>query len=225
MTSCMYHGVRSACRRRRARGFAIPASPPARDSTHPRAHPQPSELATDPRPIATPDLYVREGLGFVYVCGRVDNTTLAAYRAGHITRAEFLDRLLIKIGHAQSLDIRQCAYEKCDDGQTHFWFFAFCPTRRIVSERLCHLRFLADGASRVIEECRGCLVRHREYWRYRDVGSFSRIEQQTRRVFASLGEPGLPRHDLADVAVAFPNRPTCNRQALGSIAGLDIFFM
>ncbi|KAJ7066819.1 hypothetical protein B0H15DRAFT_972036 [Mycena belliarum] len=219
-----------------------PASPPARDSTHPRAHvcrplriaffsPQPPRSRSRPYSqqildlIATPDLYVREGLGFVYVCGRVDNTTLAAYRAGHITRAEFLDRLLIKIGHAQFLDVRQRAYEKCDDGQTHLWFFSFYPTRRIVSERLCHLRFLADGALRVIEECRGCLVRHREYWRYRDVGPFSRIEQQTRRVFASLGEPGLPRDDLADVAVAFPTRPTCNRQALGSIAGLDIFFM
>ncbi|KAJ7078136.1 hypothetical protein B0H15DRAFT_954692 [Mycena belliarum] len=218
-TSCMYH--RPACRRRRARGptsrslvsgSALRTRRPAKRRLRLATRPTLARIRSRPYSqqildlIATPDLYVREGFGFVYVGGRVDNAILADYRAGHLTRAEFLDRLLIKIGHAQFLDVRQRAYDKCDDGQTHLWFFAFCPTRRIVSERLCHLRFLADGALRVIEECRGCLVRHREYWRYRDVGPFSRIEQQTRRIFASLGEPGLPRHDLADVAVAFPNR-------------------
>ncbi|KAJ7436358.1 hypothetical protein FB451DRAFT_1193975 [Mycena latifolia] len=137
-----------------------------------------------PALLANPDLYVREGLGAVY-SGRED----------------LLDRLLIKVGHTEVLSIRQHAYEECDDGQTHLWFFCWYPDRCIVGERLCHLRVLGEGAPRVIEECRGCPVHHREYWRYRDVSPFPRGEERMWSVFASLGEPGLLRYDLQDIEI------------------------
>ncbi|KAJ7504125.1 hypothetical protein B0H11DRAFT_2221572 [Mycena galericulata] len=188
---------------------------------------------------ANPNLYVREGFGAMYLCGRIDNVTRDEYRAGRITREDFLDRLYVKVGHAQVLPVRQRAYEKCDDGQTHLWILCFYPDRRIVggdflilffyrprptlgsAERLCHLCFLADGAPRAIEECRGCHRHHWEYWRYRDVGPFTRIEQRRQDVLTSLGQPGLSRqvfffsfllvpdiifgrNDLEDIEIAFP---------------------
>lgn len=160
-----------------------------------------------------PSLYVREGPGALYCCGRVPTATLTAFRQAAVTRADFLDELEVKYGFATDLDHRRRAYSKCDEGDwTYVWFWVFLTDCRVVAgefhldlcsifssltslspERLNHLLFLEDGAPRVLRQCDGCLVRHREFWRYRDVGDFARLRRQGELVLAALGDANASR--------------------------------
>ncbi|KAJ7473909.1 hypothetical protein B0H11DRAFT_2236389 [Mycena galericulata] len=150
-------------------------------------------------------LYIREGPGMLYCCGRVPTATLAAFRQAAITRAAFLAELELKYGFAADFDRRRRAYSQCDEGGwTHLWFWVFHTDYRVVAERLNHLIFLDDGAPRVLRRCDGCLVRHREFWRYRDIGDFSRLRLQGELVLAALGDVNAFREDLEDIDIAFP---------------------
>ncbi|KAJ7020967.1 hypothetical protein C8F04DRAFT_1274288 [Mycena alexandri] len=99
------------------------------------------------------DLYALEGAGLVYITGVSDNQDLADFRAGKITRQEFLSRLSVKVGNAENLLERRNDYRrKYDKGQTHLWFWCFAVDRRWVGERLCHLEFESAGAARARSE-------------------------------------------------------------------------
>ncbi|KAJ7033344.1 hypothetical protein C8F04DRAFT_1184325 [Mycena alexandri] len=152
------------------------------------------------------DLYALEGAGLVYVTGVSDNQDLADFRAGEITRQEFLSRLSVKVGNTEDLRERRNGYRrKCDKGQTHLWFWCFAVDRRCVGERLCHLEFESAGAARTRSECKGCHVKHREYWKYPALHSFAWIMSRMTRVFATLGQPGLAPTELEDFEIAFPS--------------------
>ncbi|KAJ7021931.1 hypothetical protein C8F04DRAFT_1194979 [Mycena alexandri] len=121
------------------------------------------------------DLYALEGAGLVYVTGVSDNQDLADFRAGEITRQEFLSRLSVKVGNTEDL------------------------------QRLCHLEFESAGAARTRSECKGCHVKHREYWKYPALHSFAWIMSRMTGVFATLGQPGLAPTELEDFEIAFPS--------------------
>ncbi|KAJ7115747.1 hypothetical protein C8R44DRAFT_880166 [Mycena epipterygia] len=148
------------------------------------------------------DLYVREGPGAVYCCGRVPTATLTAFHQAVITRAAFLDELEVKYGYASDLNDRRRAYSRCDKGDwTHLWFWVFYTDYRVVAERLNHLLFLDDGAPRVLRQCDGCRTEHREFWYFRDVGDFARLRLQGELVLAALGDVNASRVDLEDFGI------------------------
>ncbi|KAJ7665174.1 hypothetical protein DFH06DRAFT_1323576 [Mycena polygramma] len=150
-------------------------------------------------------LYVDEGAGAVYCCGRVLTTTLANFRAEAIPRGALLAELEIKYGYATDFDHRRGAYSRCERGDwTYLWFWVFYTDYRIVAERINHLLFLDDGAPRVRRQCDGCFVDHREFWRYEDVGDFGRLLTQGELVLAALGDVNADREDLEDFELAFP---------------------
>ncbi|KAJ7113437.1 hypothetical protein C8R44DRAFT_741039 [Mycena epipterygia] len=148
------------------------------------------------------DLYVREGPGAVYCCGRVPTATLTAFHQAVIIRTAFLDELEVKYGYASDLNDRRRAYSQCDKGDwTHLWFWVFYTDYRVVAERFNHLLFLDDGAPRVLRQCDGCRTEHREFWYFRDVGDFARLRLQGELVLAALGDVNASRVDLEDFGI------------------------
>ncbi|KAJ7602059.1 hypothetical protein DFH06DRAFT_1153178 [Mycena polygramma] len=147
-------------------------------------------------------LYVHEGAGAVYFCGRVLTSILDDFREEHIDRAAFLANLEVKYGFAADLEKRRMAYLECEEGDwTHLWFWAFYTDYRVVAERINHLLFMAEGAPRVLRECDGCHVEHREFWRYADVGDFARLSTQGELVLAALGDVNAYRHLFINLEV------------------------
>ncbi|KAJ6454907.1 hypothetical protein C8R47DRAFT_1082975, partial [Mycena vitilis] len=97
-------------------------------------------------------------------------------------------------GFATDFEKRRRAYARCEEGDwTHLWFWVFYTEYRVVAERINHLLFLDDGAPRVRRQCDGCLVEHREFWRYADVGDFDRLLTQGELVLAALGDVNAER--------------------------------
>ncbi|KAJ7022473.1 hypothetical protein C8F04DRAFT_1194472 [Mycena alexandri] len=96
-----------------------------------------------------PNSYADDGYGAIYFIAVVDDHTLGDFHSGHISTAEFLARVRVKVGEAGHLTSRQRGYRHCDVGQTHFWLFAFYPNKRKAAEKMCHYSFLADAASRI----------------------------------------------------------------------------
>ncbi|KAJ6472162.1 hypothetical protein C8R47DRAFT_740797 [Mycena vitilis] len=83
-------------------------------------------------------LYVDEGAGAVYCCGRVLTTTLTDFRAGAIPRGALLAELEIKYGYATDFDHRRGAYSRCERGDwTYLWFWVFYTDYRIVAGEFC----------------------------------------------------------------------------------------
>ncbi|KAJ7033957.1 hypothetical protein C8F04DRAFT_1183710 [Mycena alexandri] len=138
-----------------------------------------------------PNSYADDGYGAIYFIAVVDDHTLGDFHSGHISTAEFLARVRVKVGEAGHLTSRQRGYRHCDVGQTHFWLFAFYPNKRKAAEKMCHYSFLAD-APRAFLEC-SCGTTHTEYWWLKDLRSFAEVEERARDVLALLGQGDLVR--------------------------------
>ncbi|KAJ7038731.1 hypothetical protein C8F04DRAFT_1255653 [Mycena alexandri] len=144
-----------------------------------------------------PDSYANDGCGATYVAAVVKDDTLGAYLSGHVTAADFLAQVRVKVGEAGYLPRRQQGYRHCNSRQTHLWLFCFYPDKRKAAEKMCHFSFLAD-APRAPLDC-SCGKTHTEYWWLRDLGSFAEVEERVRVILAHLGQPDLVRQDLRDV--------------------------
>jgi hypothetical protein len=63
----------------------------------------------------------------------------------------------------------------------------------------CRAALLHLGARRVIYECPGCGVRHREFWDFRSVGSFDLLHRVVVWVLAKLGVKNVKRFALTSI--------------------------
>ncbi|KAJ7431144.1 hypothetical protein B0H11DRAFT_2262302 [Mycena galericulata] len=110
------------------------------------------------------------------------------YRRGGITAAEFLARLIWKVGHTNDIERRRQEYAKCVVGQTHIWVCRWEVTRRYYCERLAQLQQLCDGGELVIDLCLGCRVRHRQYFNFSSVAGFGQFTALMTGVITYMGE-------------------------------------
>ncbi|KAK7030151.1 hypothetical protein R3P38DRAFT_3189104 [Favolaschia claudopus] len=132
--------------------------------------------------------YKLEGHGDLYVVACVADKVLDDYRHGRINADELYAEVKLKLGHSKKLPRRRAEYRHCDVGQTHVWLYAFRVERRYLAERLIHLNLLQSGAMRVVCECPGCFVFHREYFEYSSIGGVAQLNEVVERVLRALGE-------------------------------------
>ncbi|KAJ7732556.1 hypothetical protein B0H16DRAFT_1732750 [Mycena metata] len=138
-----------------------------------------------------PSRFAREGPGFVYVLGLVDDWNLGDWHAHRIGDSQFLDHFRVKIGVAVDVHKRQQRYRKCDVFQSHFWLWSFRVRNRMVAERLCHtLLDIEDNNNRAAFQCPAprCDTRHQEFWWLRRHGGFLTVHERVRAALALLGE-------------------------------------
>ncbi|KAJ7018144.1 hypothetical protein C8F04DRAFT_1278069 [Mycena alexandri] len=149
-------------------------------------------------------LYARDGVpGHLYCCASVRTSIYDAFTAATISVAQFRHALRVKLGVAKDVFARRENYAICDSqGQTHIWLFFVSTQQRYRIERLIHLDFLSR-ARHSIRACSGCYKRHREYWRFIDVGSFRRIRARVRALLARIGEAGAQIIPLEDYHLVF----------------------
>ncbi|KAK7000148.1 hypothetical protein R3P38DRAFT_3219024 [Favolaschia claudopus] len=132
--------------------------------------------------------YKLEGHGDLYVVACVADEVLDNHRHGRISAGELYAQVKLKLGHTKKISRRRAEYRYCDVGQTHAWLYAFRVKRRYLAERLIHLTLLQYGATRVVCECPGCFVFHREYFEYFSIGGVTQLNEVVERVLISLGE-------------------------------------
>ncbi|KAJ7700949.1 hypothetical protein B0H16DRAFT_1748874 [Mycena metata] len=138
-----------------------------------------------------PSRFAREGPGFVYVLGLVDDWNLGDWHAHRIGDSQFLDHFRLKIGVTVDVHKRQLRYRKCDVFQSHFWVWSFRVRNRMVAERLCHtLLDIEDNNNRAAFQCPAprCDTRHQEFWWLRRHGGFLTVHERVRAALALLGE-------------------------------------
>ncbi|KAJ7702573.1 hypothetical protein B0H16DRAFT_1831905 [Mycena metata] len=144
--------------------------------------------------------YKREGWGSLYITSRVDKRIQNAYDAGQISLETYLDHLEVKVGHSYNVEKRRHQYKNCARQQVLIWHYHFAADRRILAERLIHLALDAIGAERAIRPCPGCKTSHVEYYKFRSVGSFERLNHIITSVLKHLGQRGV-RARLVDDAL------------------------
>ncbi|KAJ7736313.1 hypothetical protein B0H16DRAFT_1466764 [Mycena metata] len=138
-----------------------------------------------------PSRFAREGPGFVYVLGLVDDWNLGDWHAHRIGDSQFLDHFRLKIGVTVDVHKRQLRYRKCDVFQSHFWVWSFRVRNRMVAERLCHtLLDIEDNNNCAAFQCPAprCDTRHQEFWWLRRHGGFLTVHERVRAALALLGE-------------------------------------
>ncbi|KAJ7743200.1 hypothetical protein B0H16DRAFT_1727928 [Mycena metata] len=138
-----------------------------------------------------PSRFAREGPGFVYVLGLVDDWNLGDWHAHRIGDSQFLDHFCLKIGVTVDVHKRQLRYRKCDVFQSHFWVWSFRVRNRMVAERLCHILLdIEDNNVRAAFQCPAprCDTRHQEFWWLRRHGGFLTVHKRVRAALALLGE-------------------------------------
>ncbi|KAJ7732567.1 hypothetical protein B0H16DRAFT_1732762 [Mycena metata] len=138
-----------------------------------------------------PSRFAREGPGFVYVLGLVDDWNLGDWHAHRIGDSQFLDHFRLKIGVTVDVHKRQLRYRKCDVFQSHFWVWSFRVRNRMVAERLCHILLdIEDNNVRAAFQCPAprCDTRHQEFWWLRRHGGFLNVHERVRAALALLGE-------------------------------------
>ncbi|KAJ7175478.1 hypothetical protein C8R46DRAFT_1030535 [Mycena filopes] len=118
--------------------------------------------------------YKREGEGGLYVTARVDEGIQDAYDAGKMSLDAFLDRLEVKVGHSQEVETRRCQYKKRAVKQVLVWHYHYPADRRMLAAR----------DSRVS----GCTTQHREYYTFRSIGSFERLNGIIQFWLGELGQ-------------------------------------
>ncbi|KAJ7752482.1 hypothetical protein DFH07DRAFT_959398 [Mycena maculata] len=132
--------------------------------------------------------FAREGPGSCYNVACVKSTDIELYQGGGLTGAEFLARLVWKVGHTNDIERQQGEYGRCDKGQTHIWVCHWVVARRCYCERLAQLQQQCDGGRLIIEPCRGCRVHHREYFDFSSVAGFTQFTTLMTNVITSMGE-------------------------------------
>ncbi|KAJ7732569.1 hypothetical protein B0H16DRAFT_1466777 [Mycena metata] len=138
-----------------------------------------------------PSRFAREGPGFVYVLGLVDDWNLGDWHAHRIGDSQFLDHFRLKIGVTVDVHKRQLRYQKCDVFQSHFWVWSFRVRNHMVAERLCHILLdIEDNNVRAAFQCPAprCDTRHQEFWWLRRHGGFLNVHERVRAALALLGE-------------------------------------
>ncbi|KAJ7182284.1 hypothetical protein C8R43DRAFT_940439 [Mycena crocata] len=130
----------------------------------------------------------REGRGLLYLNGRVDTDTRDQYHDGRISLDVLLDVLEVKIGHTNSIRRRRRQYRICEKGQVIIWHSFYVVRNRIIAEHLVHSSLKSIGIRPIIRPCPGCRVRHREYYPFRAIGSFDRLDCILRAGCWVLGE-------------------------------------
>ncbi|KAJ7431769.1 hypothetical protein B0H11DRAFT_2261413 [Mycena galericulata] len=132
--------------------------------------------------------FAKEGPGVCYNVASARNTDIALYRRRQITGAEFLARLVWKVGHTSDFKRRRRDYVRCEEGRMHIWVCRWEVTRRYYCERLTQLEQLCNGGELVIERCLGCGARHREYFAFFSVGGLTQFITLMAGVIAYMGE-------------------------------------
>ncbi|KAJ7027362.1 hypothetical protein C8F04DRAFT_1189640 [Mycena alexandri] len=137
-----------------------------------------------------PSIFAREGPGFLYVLGLVDDWILGDWHAHRIGDKEFLAHFRFKIGVAVDVPRRQRGYRKCDVLQSHFWLWSFRVRNRMVAERLCHVLLDIEDTGRADFQCLAprCNVRHQEFWWLQRHGGFLKVYERVRAALTLLGE-------------------------------------
>ncbi|KAJ7040534.1 hypothetical protein C8F04DRAFT_1177875 [Mycena alexandri] len=119
---CEYHGATCGLR---ALYLFTPPSLKQINNLHP--------LARIAALAGFPSIFAREGPGFLYVLGLVDDWILGDWHAHRIGDKEFLAHFRFKIGVAVDVPRRQRGYRKCDVLQSHFWLWSFRVRNRMVA--------------------------------------------------------------------------------------------
>ncbi|KAJ7732562.1 hypothetical protein B0H16DRAFT_1732757 [Mycena metata] len=177
----------AAAPRRRARSTYLFFAPPFSALQCNNLHP----LARIAALAGFPSRFAREGPGFVYVLGLVDDWNLGDWHAHRIGDSQFLDHFRLKIGVTVDVHKRQLRYRKCDVFQSHFWVWSFRVRNRMVAERLCHILLdIEDNNVRAAFQCPAprCDTRHQEFWWLRRHGGFLTVHERVRAALALLGE-------------------------------------
>ncbi|KAJ7501256.1 hypothetical protein B0H11DRAFT_2375490 [Mycena galericulata] len=139
--------------------------------------------AYPPPPVASQNMllllelehaYQGEGLGLLYITSRVPTAILQAYQAGTINWEEFSQSLDVKVGHTECIRRRISQYRACRRGMSLVWHVGFLVEKRMLAERLVHLRLRSLGIRPHILRC-SCSVCHREYYPFQDLGSFDAL--------------------------------------------------
>ncbi|KAJ7505956.1 hypothetical protein B0H11DRAFT_2220589 [Mycena galericulata] len=132
--------------------------------------------------------FAKEGPGSCYNVACAKETDIALLRSGGLTEADFLGRLVWKVGHTNDIPRRRREYRACDVGQRHIWICHWEVNRRLYCERLSQLNQLVNGGKLIIDVCPGCATRHREYFSFRSIGGFAAFTTLMTNVVNFMGE-------------------------------------
>ncbi|KAJ7077756.1 hypothetical protein C8R44DRAFT_896176 [Mycena epipterygia] len=137
--------------------------------------------------------YKLEGPGLVYNVACLAEADIAEYRCSArdaASKKRLCDAAKLKAGHTNNMRRRQSQYKKCDARgiQRHIWLCSYPVQRRYRLERLIHLDVLGSGGVRLVDECPGCSVHHREFFALPSIHGFSGLHQSIIKVLASTGE-------------------------------------
>ncbi|KAJ7490884.1 hypothetical protein FB451DRAFT_1166206 [Mycena latifolia] len=96
--------------------------------------------------------------------------------------------LEIKLGHTKNLKRRLRQYEACQANDHQISFWGYCPVpRRMLAERLVHLRLGALGARLVPYPCLSCGVEHREFFPLAAAGGCNGVKSVVKTIVEELG--------------------------------------
>ncbi|KAJ7447044.1 hypothetical protein B0H11DRAFT_2214441 [Mycena galericulata] len=148
--------------------------------------------------------FAKEGPGSCYNVACAKETDIALLRSGGLTEADFLGRLVWKVGHTNDIPRRRREYRACDVGQRHIWICHWEVNRRLYCERLSQLNQLVNGGKLIIDVCPGCATRHREYFSFRSIGGFAAFTTLMTNVVNFMGEVPTcvyfdPSQDTVDI--------------------------
>ncbi|KAJ7253306.1 hypothetical protein B0H12DRAFT_1071444 [Mycena haematopus] len=130
--------------------------------------------------------FLREGRGAIYFTAHQQND----------------GQLIFKWGESTCVPRRQLDYRACEvDGGIQMWFVAFEVKRRLIAERIIHLRLREKGYERVrFNEPCSCGHRHREYYFMLPDGSLEDFEKIAQECLVEIGEREVVRNTLSWVS-------------------------
>ncbi|KAJ7608274.1 hypothetical protein DFH06DRAFT_1149011 [Mycena polygramma] len=117
----------------------------------------------------------RDGSGDVYVLRRVPHAVQKAYDTKKISRASYLAKTQVKLGHSQDFPTRQRGYRKCAIDWVLLWQVRFSTPNRKLLEALVHESLRERDASVEPVEC-SCSVRHTEFFDLKRAGGVRGVE-------------------------------------------------
>ncbi|KAJ7658343.1 hypothetical protein DFH06DRAFT_1131333 [Mycena polygramma] len=117
----------------------------------------------------------RDGSGDVYVLRRVPRAVQKAYDTKKISRASYLAKTQVKLGHSQDFPTRQRGYRKCAIDWVLLWQVRFSTPNRKLLEALVHESLRERDASVEPVEC-SCSVRHTEFFDLKRAGGVRGVE-------------------------------------------------
>ncbi|KAJ7836933.1 hypothetical protein B0H13DRAFT_2368458 [Mycena leptocephala] len=128
--------------------------------------------------------FLDEGPGEVYFTAQLADDAVQQQRPDRL-----LSAVIVKWGVTRCLPRRQLDYGRCGEGRVHMWMMSYQVERRLLAEKMIHLRLAHEGYEHVyFDEACSCGHRHREYRYMKKGGSIAEIEEVVRWCLVRIGE-------------------------------------